>query len=258
MVKMGMQTICLSPHFDDVALSCGGLVWQKAQAGEQVSIWTICAGEIPPGPLSDFAAKLHDRWQTGRQAVEQRRQEDIASCHILGAEPIHLTIPDCIYRYREGESPSGRQHLYSEETFLGPIHPAEEELIERLAKKLSKEVPDQSLLISPLAIGGHVDHRLARKAAEQSGRELLYYADYPYCLKEPHGLDELEKAGWSKMVYKLPPSSLQAWQQGIAAHPSQISTFWDDLADMSKAIEAYYQQSGGCILWKAPTNQDIT
>lgn len=80
-----MQTIYLSPHLDDVALSCGGLVWQEAQAGEQVAIWTICAGGIPPGPLSDFAKKLHKRWQTGRNAVKHRRQEDIASCSILDA-----------------------------------------------------------------------------------------------------------------------------------------------------------------------------
>ena len=47
--------IYLSPHFDDAVLSCGWLIWQQAQAGQRVEIWTVCAGEIPPGPLTPFA-----------------------------------------------------------------------------------------------------------------------------------------------------------------------------------------------------------
>lgn len=253
-----MQTIFLSPHFDDVALSCGGLVSEKSRAGEQVTIWTICAGDIPPGPLSSFAQTLHSRWQTGRGAVEQRRMEDIASCNILGARYRHFSVPDCIYRYVEIETLTGgltiaeRHHLYSEETFLGPIHPAEAQLIEQLVGTLQSEITDRVQVISPLAIGGHVDHRLVRSMAEKLGGDLLYYADYPYCLKEKQELKKLELAGWIKMIEKLSEESLQSWQKGIAAHASQISTFWPDVAGMAKAIEDYYEQSGGCILWKAP------
>ena len=68
-----MEWIFISPHLDDIALSCGGLVWELAHAGDQVSIWTICAGEPPVAPLSPFAESLHDRWQTGAEATQRRR-----------------------------------------------------------------------------------------------------------------------------------------------------------------------------------------
>ena len=68
-----MEWIYLSPHFDDVALSCGGLLWEQAQAGEGASVWTICAGEVPAGQLSPFAQSLHERWEKGQGAAVQRR-----------------------------------------------------------------------------------------------------------------------------------------------------------------------------------------
>lgn len=253
-----MRTIFLSPHFDDIALSCGGLVWQKSQAGEQVSIWTICAGEIPAGPLSEFAIKLHTRWQTGGQAVEQRRIEDIASCNVLGADYRHFSVPDCIYRFTETNQMAGeqsviiRRHLYSEETFLGPIHPAEETLIEHLASLLKKQLPEEAVLVSPLAIGGHVDHRLVRRVAELTGRQLLYYADYPYCVQSPQDVARLTQNNWERISYRLSEAALHAWQDSIAAHTSQISTFWSDLAGMTQAITKYYESNQGVTMWKMP------
>ena len=93
-----MEWVYLSPHFDDVSFSCGGLVWEQAQTGMQVSVWTICAGDPLPGPLPPFAEKLHARWDIGQAAVRERRAEDKASCQVLGAVAQHFNIPDCIYR----------------------------------------------------------------------------------------------------------------------------------------------------------------
>jgi LmbE family N-acetylglucosaminyl deacetylase len=50
-----MRWIYLSPHFDDAVLSCGGLIFEQARQGIPIEIWTIFAGNPPPGPLSMFA-----------------------------------------------------------------------------------------------------------------------------------------------------------------------------------------------------------
>ena len=107
-----MEWIYFSPHLDDVALSCGGLVWEQRRAGQRVSIWTLCAGDPPAGALSPFAQSLHARWQTGADAVALRRQEDIAACAALEAEYRHLDVPDCIYRRGE----VSRQVIYASES----------------------------------------------------------------------------------------------------------------------------------------------
>jgi LmbE family N-acetylglucosaminyl deacetylase len=245
-----MHWIYLSPHLDDVALSCGGLLWEQAQAGGMVSIWTICAGDPPDEPLSAFAEELHARWQAGREAYQQRRQEDILACQRLGATYQHFSIPDCIYR-TTANSPG---YLYtSEQAIFGPLQPVEAALITSLSQDIAQRIPAQAELVIPMALGGHVDHRLARAAAEslaQPRPRLWYYADYPYVLQHADALKKLCRDGWQAVAFAVSPAGLAAWQGGIAAHGSQISTFWPDLNEMQRSIQAYYQQNNGILLWQ--------
>lgn len=258
--KSTMQWIYLSPHLDDVALSCGGLLWEQAQAGDRPSVWTICAGDPPPGEFSAFTQALHTRWQTGPQAVALRRAEDRLSCQRLSAEFRHFTIPDCIYRRVESIDPTSRQTFasfpYASETSLfGPVHPAEAGLRKALSAQLAAETPAQAEVVCPLALGGHVDHRLVRQAArklENPSRRLWYYADYPYVLRNAHRLNQLRRRGWESIQFPISPAGLLAWRESIAAHASQISTFWPALADMHAAIQRYAEQVQGVLLWRRP------
>ena len=244
---MGTQWIYLSPHFDDVALSCGGLVWEQVQAGAQVQVWTICGGEPPPRSYSAFAAGLHARWQTGEQAVAQRRDEDIRSCQRMGVPYRHFSLSDCIYRPADESIP----HFYaSEEAIFGEIHPAEQELVVSLGRMLAAEIEPGTRLVCPLMLGGHVDHRLTRSACERTGRPLLYYADYPYVLTQGAYLAGLQQKGWERLQFSLSEAGIQAWFKAVAAHSSQVSTFWPDLDHLRAAIQAYASQEKGAMLWK--------
>ena len=68
-----MRWIYLSPHFDDAVLSCGGLIRAQSQEGLAVEIWTIFAGDPPPGPLSEFALKIHARQNQEPELPRYRR-----------------------------------------------------------------------------------------------------------------------------------------------------------------------------------------
>lgn len=244
-----MQWVFLSPHLDDVAISCAGLVWELSQERHSVSIWSIFAGKPPPGPLSEFAERLHARWQTGPGATRLRRAEDRRSCRRMGAQPVHLDIPDCIYRTGR----SSRAHLYpSEQSLFGPLHPTERSLASRLALRLQRRLPPDAQIVCPLALGNHVDHQLTRLAAEQTGRALLYYADYPYAAYAQPDLDLLHQSGWQSKPWVISPPGMQAWIQAVWEHRSQISTFWSDLADVQSQITAYCRQMEGVRLWTAP------
>jgi LmbE family N-acetylglucosaminyl deacetylase len=243
-----MTWIYLSPHFDDVALSCGGLLWEQSRAGEAVNVWTICAGEPPRDALSPLAQAFHQRWETGENAVAIRRAEDLASCSQMGAMARHFPIPDCIYRRRRDG-----QFLYpSFEKVIDPRQPPEASLVRRLKRMLAEALPAESEVVCPLALGNHVDHRLTRRAAEGLGRPLWYYADYPYVLQHFEQLEQLAVQGWQAVDFPLSPEALQAWFRAIAAHASQISTFWADQAEMMAAIRQYYERYGGVRLWRKP------
>jgi LmbE family N-acetylglucosaminyl deacetylase len=96
--------IFLSAHFDDVVLSAGGLAWELTRRGDQVEIWTICAGDPPAGkPLTEYAQLLHGFWDIGEDVPAKRSQEDAACCALLGASAYRrYTMLDNIYRYLPG------------------------------------------------------------------------------------------------------------------------------------------------------------
>jgi LmbE family N-acetylglucosaminyl deacetylase len=246
--KVNMEWIYLSPHFDDVAFSCGGLVWEQTQSGNEVSILTVCAGEPSPGPISQYAQSLHNRWGVFQDAVVVRKVENQNSCQILGAKVVNFSIPDAIYR----RSAINDAYFYRSDGDLFSAFPAEEiQLIEYLKNELSNALPQSCELVSPLALGGHVDHHLVRTAAEALDRPIWYYADFPYLLDLNGKTGDIDR----KLIHKSLPISergLEAWKDSIAAHSSQISTFWNGVDQMRGAIQAYWEPLQGLRIWYSP------
>jgi LmbE family N-acetylglucosaminyl deacetylase len=244
-----MRWIYLSPHFDDVVLSCGGLVWEQMQAGSQVEIWTLCAGAPKEGAgLSAFAQQLHARWQTEREAVAYRQKEDLAAGKRLGAISRYWDLPDCIYR----QLPGGDWLVNGEEDLWKPVHSLEYPVVERLARWLEEGLHPEDTLVSPLTLGNHVDHYLVRAAAERLGRPLWYYADYPYAVAAHGELVVKTGENWKKSSFQVSRAALDAWQEAVACYVSQISTFWGGDSEMRAALETYWRSGGGSSLWKSP------
>ena len=242
-------------------MSCGALVWEQVRQGQQVSIWTLCAGDAPAGPLSPFASELHARWQTGAEAGAARRSEDSEACQHLGASYRHLPLRDCIYR-RQGEpfpTPGASppepplepgEFLYAtRDAIFGPLHPAETPLVSQLGAFLASQIPAQAQVVCPLAIGGHVDHRLTVAAAQSLAQPVWFYADYPYIASQPEEIAKLEDAGWQRHTWDISAPAQAAWEAAVAAHRSQISTFWPDQASLQAALQAHRQFLGGAALW---------
>lgn len=178
-----------------------------------------------------------------------RRKEDKIACARLGAAHKHFSIPDCIYR----RSPLSGKHLYDSETAIfSSVHPTEAELLASLRALLEKHLPPQARLMCPLGLGGHVDHRLTRAAAEMLEHPLWYYADYPYVLRSRDDIPGLLPQGWVKKIHPIDEADLRVWVESVAAHHSQISTFWKDLSAMQAAIHEYSRDTGGVWLWSPP------
>lgn len=246
-----MRWVYLSPHFDDVVLSCGGLVWEQVQAGQAVEIWTVCAGESEPGgALSDFAKGLHARWETGPEAVAVRHAEDEAAIRRLGAVLRTWDLPDCIYR----RLPSGAWLVNGEADLWKALPEAEAGTVERLSGWIASHLRKGDQVVSPMTLGNHVDHQLVRAAAELAQTALWYYADYPYAVRTS-GDSAGNTAGklnpeWEKVCFPVSRDGLAAWQDAIACYASQLSTFWGGLTEMQSAIETYWQSGGGTCLWR--------
>ena len=242
-----MTWIYLSPHLDDAAFSCGGLIWQQVQAGEDVEIWTICAGSPPEGELPPFAQSLHQRWGTGPETVAQRRVEDEQAARALGVKPRWFEIPDCIYR----RDPKTGKPLYAAgAAIFGNLHPADKTLLSELSDTLAGELPADARVVAPLTIGNHVYHQLVRQAADTLSQPLSIYADFPYIINNGHLIAYRLPPGAKSQQYQLSEEELGAWQAAVACYTSQLSTFWGDEAEMRQALQDYVSQNGGLQLWQ--------
>jgi LmbE family N-acetylglucosaminyl deacetylase len=240
-----MRWIYISPHFDDAVLSCGGLIWEQTHTGIPVEIWTVNSGDPPPGPDSELMKRMHAIWQTGsaEETVALRRLEDLSAAREVGATVRHLNMVDAIYRRTNIGS-----LLYSHDVF-DPIHHQEIGIVEETTIRIAQGLNDQDTIVCPLALGGHVDHVIIRSALECLFRPLLYYEDVPYLFTHEREL----AAATERMdpnTYFISEHGLAAWQAGISAHKSQISSLFADLQDMRTKIANYRFIRNGLTLWE--------
>lgn len=250
----GIDLLVVSPHFDDAALSCGGAIERATRRGEQVTVVTVCAAP-PAGSLSDYAASLHRRWgapagseqQDALAMVRRRQAEDVAALAILGATGRYLDVPDCIYR----RDPIGGWLYESDPAIFGPVAADDAATADDIARQLQALpglAPDTRMLV-PLGVGHHVDHQLARRAAERVAARLgcqpVYYEDYPYA-GDASALQATLAAekGLTPLVIALDEGALTAKIEAIQAYASQIGSFWPDAAAMAEAVRVVAWRRG--------------
>jgi LmbE family N-acetylglucosaminyl deacetylase len=243
------DAIFLAPHLDDAALSCGGRIASLTRAGKRVLIVTVMAGDPSTDVENDYIRSLHARWELERDATAQRRAEDIAACTILGADYLHWSIPDCIYRLNPAD---GKPMYVSDNDIFGDVHPAEQPLVDQIVSLL-RALPTHSQCYTPLTVGHHVDHWLVAEAARRAfGARQLFYEDYPYA-QQPGKLATVvgePPAGWEASVLALSEADLAAKIEAILAFHSQLSTFFTDRADLEQQVKGYAASVGGERVWR--------
>ena len=104
-------------------------------------------------------------------------------------------------------------------------------------------------IYAPLGAGHHVDHQLVRAAVlrwahaqVQAQVAVLFYEEYPYSAQGPEAVQAALAGLIGPPVPVVQPVSdpaLDAKIQAIACYESQISTFWDDRAEMAESVRQY-------------------
>ena len=238
------SALYLAPHLDDVALSCGGQIAQRTRDGERVLVATVTAGDPSAENLPPFAQAHHEAWNlSAEMVVRNRRAEDARAAAILGAEYVHLPLLDAIYRVDS----AGAALYESDETLFGEVASVEDSLVDEIVAMLRK-LPAADQVVAPLTVGGHVDHRLTRLAAERAFDSLLYYEDYPYAQR--NGLEAGYISKFEATTLLLSDEAIETKIAAIEAYESQVDHLFEDIDDMRGKVRDYVQQVGGERLWK--------
>lgn len=209
--------IVLSPHLDDAALSLGGLI-AALQTTAPVEIWSLFCNATLHGPYSPLAQWLHKSsgGSSGSLLAWHRRREDMRACRKLGAAARHFPWKDAPYRKTRNGG-----FMY-EATQAGLWHPEEQTLIAAMISLFRKTVAPSDILVSPLAIGGHVDHLLTRYVAEQLERtSLMYYPEVPYVELYAGDLP-LKTAGLCDVGYALTRDEIVTWIDASKSYVTQM------------------------------------
>lgn len=232
--------IVISPHLDDAALSCGGMIAAMAAAGRPVLVLNVCSGSPASGAAhSPFAQLQHARWGLhADEAVRRRLAEDEIALEILGADSYQLDLLDAIYRLPEA--------YRDEATLFGVPSPADllAGQIRAAVEALAARFP-QAILYAPLGVGRHVDHQAAHAAAAElarAGASVAFYEDFPYVAR-PGALDErLAELGGAELftpVVTAIDGVLARKIGAIEAYASQIETLFGDSGAMARSVTEY-------------------
>lgn len=244
--------IFLSPHFDDIALSCGGIAARLSRMGARCIGVTIFTAPAPEGvPLSPFAQNMHDDWENASGSSiasvnDIRRDEERAALRLLNLEPLWLDLPDAPYRRgKDG------QFLYtSNSELMGTVASEEKrELVPWIARQVTRIVSESGVrgrvrLFAPLGVGHHVDHQLAFWAARRLGPRfgVLFYEDYPYVTRPgalQARLDELRTPVQPRIT---PIADLIGVKiAAIARYKSQLGGLFESSEAMPTAVRTYSQ-----------------
>jgi LmbE family N-acetylglucosaminyl deacetylase len=258
----------LSPHADDVVLSCGAQIAQLVRKGEQIIIFTIMAGDPPVGfTPNPYTHSLHERWGLGQDTAgvtAARRKEDVSAGKMLGAEVKFGPYADAIYRVANNDN---RAMYTSDAAIFGEVDPDDPVREARRAAVIQAimglfSIGSKDSIHVPLAVGNHVDHQLVRDMGKsiaqwRPNNPIYFYEDFPYTLKGQTAINKCVAEMDIDLMRVLHPIDNPAIDAKIAAvsrYKSQISSFWDSENKMAREIRAFINQVGGEGEWRLLNN----
>jgi LmbE family N-acetylglucosaminyl deacetylase len=250
----------VSPHLDDVALSCGGLIRRLTQANNSVVVATVFTADVPAQTtLSWLTRRNHAAWRLGDSPFAARRCEDIVAVRILGAGYVHLNLHDAMYRIDELGHPFYRERIVNVPLDAEDVR-AQMPLLQKDLKLVLASLGQVSPQVyCPLGAGGHVDHILVRRAVEsicEPGR-IVYYEDFPYAA-QPDAVRSLvdqsvNKDAWSFRTINLSADEIRSRIEAISAYTSQLGGLFP--STMDRLLEILHARLGLFGRFDRPPNQ---
>jgi LmbE family N-acetylglucosaminyl deacetylase len=161
----GRRIIYLSPHFDDLAYSNGGLMAKRLDF-EEFTVLNIFTRSL-------YAPNVHETKVEQISAI--RDQEDARYCLAYQIKRINLGFGDSSCRGYDD-----MQELNTDPE-KDPVFVEVETAIKSVLENYQCDV-----IFCPLAIGSHVDHLMVFrtiKSAKSEDLVKLFYEDIPYCMK---------------------------------------------------------------------------
>lgn len=172
----GKSVIIFSPHFDDAVLSAGSLISGLLDNQIPVTVITVFT-EATSGISSNSTRTILKRagFENAKEYYEARKNEDLKALKKLGEE-----IKTVRLGYTDGAWRNGKNKPFYPNGQLVPVAPSDKDTIDLLKNGFYTYRDRANIILAPLAVGGHVDHKLVRNAAVETFKDVIFYRDFPY------------------------------------------------------------------------------
>ena len=228
----GRRALLLSPHFDDVAFSCGGTAATLAACGWEVVVATAFTRSVHPASGFALACQRDKGLDDAVDYMALRQEEDAEACARLGARPVLLDLP---------EAPN-RGYASAGALFAPPR--ADDAVAEPLRALLAELVAAErpALLLAPQGCGRHVDHlQLIAALLDLPGPlpPVGFYRDTPYVIRDAEARPDPRVAvlAATPVVVPLDPRARAARQRAIGCYRTQLGYQFGGGAAAAEAIE---------------------
>ncbi|MGF1527512.1 MAG: PIG-L deacetylase family protein [Candidatus Competibacterales bacterium] len=236
---MARVCLALSPHLDDAAFSCGGLLNRLVGEGWRVVMATVFTASVR-GPRG-FALRCQtDKGiPAGVDYMALRRREDAACGRALGVEVRWLGLPEAPHRGYDCPEALFAGSRPDDEIWRGVV-----EAIDPLLAELQP-----ALLLAPQGLGHHVDHlQLVHglvNSAPASTVPTAWYRDTPYALRNPAAepAPTLPR-GLVEGGVALGEAQLAAKLAGCGCYASQLGFQFGGVDAMAEQLRAFARREG--------------
>ncbi len=228
--------LVLSPHLDDAAFSCGGLMACLADAGWRVCMATAFTRSVHPASGFALACQLDKGLAPDIDYMALRREEDRVAADHLGVSDLRwLDLPEAPHR-----------GYGSAAALFGPVHDGDD-IWRELAAMISSLVNElqPSLVLAPQGLGDHVDHRQTIRAVNHAapGGPLAFYRDTPYAIRNLLGVPHVAVRGLVQSVAGI-AAGLDRKVSASCAYTSQIGFQFGGAEATGRALREFARREG--------------
>lgn len=225
----------LSPHLDDAAFSCGGLLAQLGDAGWRTVMATAFTATVLPATGFALACQTDKGLGPDVDYMALRREEDRAAANILGVSALRwLGFPEAPHR----------GYAAAHELFGAIL--AGDEVWRSLADQISALADElrPDLVLAPQGLGNHVDHRQMIHAVEHAAlQHLAFYRDTPYAIRNADAVPHVSGPEMRDCVYGI-ADGLDRRIAASCGYASQIGFQFGGPAPLAAALRDFVVREG--------------
>lgn len=228
--------LVLSPHLDDAAFSCGGLIALLADAGWHTCMATVFTRTVHPATGFALACQLDKGLSPDVDYMALRRAEDRDAAAILGVTDLRwLDLPEAPHRGYD-----------SAPALFGPARPGDDvwQPLATILADLHAEL-SPTLVLAPQGLGNHIDHRQTIRAVRYAlpDTAILWYRDTPYAIRHPGARPDPAVPAAPEATLPI-ARALDRKLSASCAYPSQIGFQFGGPGPLSDALRRFADAEG--------------